>query len=66
MVQTLGIPQEYFWAVVLLSLTGSYVNLPLVVLEPEQPVAYKEEVDAFGVTWMAPEVDAGPDRPWSR
>jgi uncharacterized membrane protein len=60
MVQTLGIPQEYFWAVVLLSLMGSYVNLPIVVLESEQPVAYKEEVDAFGVTWMIPEVDAGP------
>lgn len=60
LVQTLGIPQEYFWAVVLLSLIGSYVNLPLVVLESEKPVTHKEEVDAFGVTWMVPEVDAGP------
>jgi len=42
LVQTLGIPQEYFWAVVLLSLIGSYVNLPLVVLESEKPVTHKE------------------------
>ncbi len=60
LVQTLGIPQEYFWAVVLLSLIGSYVNLPLAVLESENPVTYKEEVDAFGVTWMVPELEAGP------
>lgn len=59
LVRTLGIPQEYFWAVILLSLIGSYVNLPLTILESERPVTYKEEVDAFGVTWKIPGVETG-------
>ena len=60
LVEAVGIPQEYFWAVILLSLVGSWINLPLAVLESDEPVAYVKQVDSFGVKWMVP--DVGMDR----
>jgi len=60
LVEAVGIPQEYFWAVTLLSLVGSWINLPLAVLESDEPVPVAEQVDSFGVRWMVP--DVGADR----
>jgi len=60
LVNAVGIPQEYFWAVALLSLIGSSVNFPLFVLEGEKSVSYVEEVDVFGARRVVPHVESGP------
>ena len=57
LVEAVGIPQEYFWAITLLSLIGSSVNLPLFILESTHPVIQLEEVDAFGATRMIPHIE---------
>jgi len=56
LVDAVGIPQEYFWAVTLLSLIGSAVNFPLFVLESVKPVTMVETVDVFGVKRMMPHI----------
>jgi uncharacterized membrane protein len=57
LIQSVGIPQEYFWAVTLLSLIGSYVNIPLMVLESNKQVPQIERVESFGVVYEIPKVD---------
>jgi uncharacterized membrane protein len=54
LVESIGLPQEYFWAVMLLSLIGSYVNLPLFVFEIDDVVPTPETVQSFGVTYEIP------------
>ena len=56
LVDAVGIPQEYFWAVTLLSLIGSSINFPLFVLESVKPVTLVETVDIFGVKRMLPSI----------
>ncbi|RLI02904.1 hypothetical protein DRO31_03045 [Candidatus Bathyarchaeota archaeon] len=56
LVDAVGIPQEYFWAVTFLSLIGSSVNFPLFVLESVKPVTLVETVDIFGVKRMLPHI----------
>ena len=57
MVESIGLPQEYFWAFMLLSIIGSYVNIPLFVIESDEPVDLPEKVQSFGVTYELPEID---------
>jgi len=57
LVEQLGLPQRYFWVITLLSLLGSYVNLPLAVLESEGQVHYIEQVESFGVTYEIPKIE---------
>jgi uncharacterized membrane protein len=57
LVEHLGLPQRYFWAITLLSLIGSYVNLPFALLESKRPVPYVEKVESFGITYEIPKVD---------
>jgi len=59
LIDAVGIPQEYFWAVTLLSLIGSAVNFPLFVLESTHPITYVEEVDVFGAKRAVPQVESG-------
>ena len=59
LVNAVGIPQEYFWAITFLSLIGSSVNLPLFVLESPSPVTYVETINVFGVRRMVPYVQSG-------
>ena len=59
LVDAVGIPQEYFWAITLLSLIGSAVNFPLFILESPHPVKYVEEVDVFGAKRVVPHVETG-------
>ena len=54
LIDAVGIPQEYFWAITLLSLIGSAVNFPLFILESTHPVTYVEEVDVFGAKRVVP------------
>ena len=56
LVESIGLPQEYFWAFMLLSLIGSYVNLPLFIIESLTPVPAPERVESFGVTYEPPQV----------
>ena len=56
MVESIGLPQEYFSAFMLLSLIGSYVNLPLFIIESLTPVPAPERVESFGVTYEPPQV----------
>ena len=55
LIDSLGIPQQYFWAVMLLSFVGSSVNLPLFVVESDKPVPHPEKVQSFGVTYEIPQ-----------
>ena len=57
LVQHLGLPQKYFWAITLLSLIGSYVNFPLAKLESQHQVPNIELVESFGVTYEIPKID---------
>jgi uncharacterized membrane protein len=57
LVEHLGLPQRYFWSITLLSLIGSYVNLPFALLESKRPVPYVEKVESFGITYEIPKVD---------
>lgn len=55
LVNSIGIPQEYFWAVMVLSWIGSAINLPLFVVENEHSVPQVESAENFGVTYNVPE-----------
>jgi uncharacterized membrane protein len=59
LIDAVGIPQEYFWAITLLSLIGSAVNFPLFILESSHPVTLVEEVDVFGAKRAVPHMEAG-------
>jgi uncharacterized membrane protein len=58
-VDAIGIPQEYFWAITLLSLIGSSVNLPLFVMESPRPVTYIETINVFGIRRIVPYFQSG-------
>ena len=57
LVDSIGIPQEYFWAVMILSWVGSAVNLPLFVVESDKPVPQVEKAESFGVVYEVPSVE---------
>jgi uncharacterized membrane protein len=58
--QRMGIDRRYVFSVLLLSLLGSYINIPLFQLPPEEIVS-DQEVFFFGIRHMIPVV-----RGWSR
>lgn len=59
LVEELGLPPELFGAVLLLSLFGSYVNIPFTTVEAKVPIYTYREVRFFWVTWRIPRVEMG-------
>lgn len=59
LVEELGLPPELFGAVLLLSLFGSYVNIPFTTVEAKVPIYTFREVRFFWVTWRIPRVEMG-------
>jgi uncharacterized membrane protein len=55
----LGINPRYIMAVLLLSFAGSYVNIPVAQLPPEQMMTQRE-VDYFGMIYIVPAVTRSP------
>jgi len=55
----IGIKPRYVFVVLLLSLLGSYVNIPVYTL-PEKTVESNKTVSAYGVQWEVPEVQEEP------
>jgi uncharacterized membrane protein len=62
MVEALGLPPWMFGVVLVLSLFGSSVNIPVTSLETREPVNVFREVRFFGVTWRIPGVEMGVRR----
>jgi uncharacterized membrane protein len=62
LVDELGLPPWAFGAVLLLSLAGSYVNVPVTTVEAEVPIYTYREVRFFWVTWRVPQVEMGVRR----
>lgn len=57
--ERMGIPPRYVLAVLLLSLLGSAINIPVAQLPPEKMVA-GGVVDFFGVPYIVPVVEQSP------
>ncbi len=57
--ERMGVPPRYVFAVLLFSLLGSAVNIPVVELPPERMVSGRV-VDFFGVSYVVPVVQESP------
>ena len=57
--ERMGVPPRYVFAVLLFSLLGSAVNIPVVELPPE-PMVSGRVVDFFGVSYVVPVVQESP------
>jgi uncharacterized membrane protein len=57
--ERMGVPPRYVLLVLLLSLLGSSINIPVAQLQPEQMVT-ERYVDFFGIRWVIPAVQAWP------
>jgi uncharacterized membrane protein len=57
--EKLGISRQYVYALMLLSLLGSYINIPVAELPPERVVS-NQIVTFFGVRYVVPEVQEWP------
>ena len=57
--ERLGVPREYVFSLLALSLVGSYVNVPLWEL-PEERVVAARTVRSFGVHYVVPVVNERP------
>ena len=57
--ETAGVERRYMFALLLLSFLGSYVNIPIARLPPEQVVS-DQVVHFFGFQYVIPEVIAWP------
>jgi uncharacterized membrane protein len=55
----LGIAPRYFFTWLFLSLAGSYINLPILRLSPEQ-MTRLDEVPFYGVPYVIPSVETSP------
>jgi uncharacterized membrane protein len=62
LVSALGIPAQWVSVFLIVSLFGSFVNIPVATLESRVPIARVREVSAFGVTWQIPSVGLGVTR----
>ena len=62
LVEALGVPPEAYGAVLLLSLVGSYINIPLTTVEARVPIYTYREVKFWMVTWRMPQVEMGVRR----
>ena len=57
LINSIGIPQEYFWGVMILSWVGSAINLPLFIVDNDHEVPNPETAENFGVTYNLPQVE---------
>src|SRR5205823_6431610 len=57
--ERIGIGRRYVWVLLLLSLLGSYINIPVAQLPPENVVSDRE-VTFFGVCYVVPAVEEWP------
>lgn len=57
--ERIGIQRRYVYSLLALSLLGSYVNVPVAELPPEQHVA-EREVTVYGVPYVIPDVQNWP------
>ena len=55
-VKALGLPPLFTFAIFLLSLIGSHVNIPLLEVTSDEPILTFEKIDFFGVSWFIPEL----------
>lgn len=62
LVSALGIPAQWVGGFFIVSLFGSFVNIPVATLESRVPMVRVREVSAFGVTWQIPSVGLGVTR----
>ena len=62
LVSALGIPAQWVGVFFIVSLFGSFVNIPVTTLESRVPIVRVREVNAFGVTWQIPSVGLGVTR----
>lgn len=62
LVRGLGLPPEAVGGLLLLSLLGSFVNIPLTELRSRTPILTYRRVAFFGVTWRVPRVEMGTRR----
>ena len=56
-VRLLGIPPFITFIIFMLSLFGSYVNIPIMEVVSTEPIIALREVTFFGVRWMIPEFE---------
>ena|SRR5689334_3119550 len=56
---SMGVPPQYFFAILVLSLLGSYINIPILQF-PQARVTTGQEVWIFGVPHMVPMVQDWP------
>ncbi|TRO46876.1 DUF1614 domain-containing protein, partial [Candidatus Bathyarchaeota archaeon] len=59
LIEGVGIPPEFFGAILFLSLVGSFINIPLKTFEVDNPIVVQEQVHKFGVDWVIPQVYMG-------
>lgn len=57
--ETVGVERRYLFVLLFLSFAGSYINIPVAQLPPEQVVS-RQVVDFFGMRYVIPSVIAWP------
>jgi uncharacterized membrane protein len=57
--EKIGVNQRYVFAILILSLLGSYINIPIAQLSPQQ-VLSNQEVVYFGIRYVIPMVENWP------
>lgn len=57
--EKIGVKRRYVFSILILSLLGSYINIPLVQLPPQQVVS-NQEVLYFGMRYVVPMVENWP------
>ena len=57
--EKIGVKRRYVFSILILSLLGSYINIPIAQLSP-QPVLSNQEVSYFGMRYVIPTVQAWP------
>ena len=62
LVEGLGLPPEEVGTFLLLSLLGSFINVPLTQVESRVPIYRMREVRFFGVNWRVPRLEMGVRR----
>ena len=62
LVSGLGLPPEEVGSFLLLSLLGSFVNVPVTQVESRVPIYRMREVRFFGVNWRVPRLEMGVRR----
>jgi uncharacterized membrane protein len=57
--EKIGIDRRYVFTLLLLSLVGSYINIPIVELAPEE-MATDQTAEYYGMRYVIPDVDEWP------